>query len=109
MSDPGRVTIVRAQGGGACPSQWDAWDSEGRYWYLRYRGAYGTAHQFPDPDWRTWDWEHPGGLLYFDNADTDPLDGFITLREFCERAGLALKLEGEGPVPEGTRQEIIDG
>lgn len=27
----------------ACPSQWDAWASDGTYVYLRYRHGYGTV------------------------------------------------------------------
>lgn len=62
----------------ACPSQWDAWDEEGNYWYLRFRHGYGTA-------------EDCGGTAqFFFDADSNGLDGVIDLQNFCNRAGIEL-------------------
>ena len=30
---------------GACPSQWDAWDAEDNYYYVRYRHGLLTVHK----------------------------------------------------------------
>lgn len=81
------VIIVRAvQTCGACPSQWDAWDLDGNYWYLRYRHGRGTAVRQPGPDWRTWADRQPN-ISFTRGGDEGP-DGWIELDEFCERAGL---------------------
>jgi len=46
------VTLVKAvQTSSACPSQWDAWDANGQYYYLRYRHAHGTVHRYSGPEW----------------------------------------------------------
>ena len=51
----GEVTLVRIiQTCAAMPSQWDAWDLDGNYWYLRYRFSRGTAERQPGPDYTTW-------------------------------------------------------
>lgn len=90
------VTLVRArQTSVACPSQWDAWDGAGNYWYLRYRGAFGSARQYAQgPAWYLDEsYPEPAETLSFDNEDADPLDGCIGLEEFARRAGLTLALE----------------
>lgn len=76
-----RVTLVRAvQTGFACPSQWDAWDADGGYYYLRYRWGHGTASS-----------ERSDSLVAeFDTGDS--LGGVIDLDEFCQRAGIRLEL-----------------
>jgi hypothetical protein len=33
----------------ACPSQWDAWTTDGQYLYLRYRGGRGTVDAYDAP------------------------------------------------------------
>lgn len=61
------------------PSQWDAWDRRGRYYYLRYRYGHGTAERggpYCEPIAEFW-------------HDT-PWGGFISLTEFAERSGLRL-------------------
>lgn len=86
------VVIVKAvQTCLACPSQWDAWDSEGRYWYLRYRHAHGEARQYTQgPDWyEDESWPEPVDLLTFSYGDS-PYDGVIELDKFCELAGIWL-------------------
>lgn len=85
------VILVRAiQTCAACPSQWDSWDLDGNYWYLRYRSGRGTAERQPSPDLDTWARETPN--ISFDTGD--PLDGDIGLDEFCRLAGLNLALAG---------------
>ncbi len=80
------VIIVRViQTCTACPSQWDAWDLDGNYWYLRYRHGVGTATRQPGPDWETWDWREPN--IRFDTGDGN---GCIELDDFCRLAGLNL-------------------
>jgi hypothetical protein len=75
------VTLTRAvQTCWACPSQWDAWDADGRYYYLRYRSGHGSVRadgaRYPVAD--------------FDYGDS--LDGFIELEKFAELAGIRLEL-----------------
>lgn len=46
------LTLVRVvQTSSACPSQWDAWDADGNYYYLRYRHAHGTVERHSGPEW----------------------------------------------------------
>jgi hypothetical protein len=35
----------------ACPAQWDAWDADGNYYYLRFRHGCGEMRQYTDQDW----------------------------------------------------------
>jgi hypothetical protein len=72
----------------ACPSQWDAWDLDGNYWYLRYRHGHGTAERQPGPEPNSWTDKPPN--ISFNHGDR--LSGSIGLEEFCERAGLNLVL-----------------
>lgn len=85
-----RPVIVRAeQTCFGCPAQWDAWDEEGRYWYLRFRFGYGSAECAGTPE--RWDTGSVlTGKLSF--RDDDDMAGVISLEEFCERAGLELRL-----------------
>lgn len=80
------ITITRAvQTSGACPSQWDAWDAEGNYYYLRFRHGHGSVQAMKAPgegDYRS----EPVASF----TDDDPLNGSIELDEFAERAGIAL-------------------
>ena len=72
---------------GACPAQWDAWDVDGNYWYLRYRHSRGTAERQPGPDVATWTNRQPN--ISFDTMDGETYaDGWIELRDFCRLAGL---------------------
>lgn len=100
------ITLVRAvQTSIACPSQWDAWDAEGRYYYLRFRHGYGTVEAAPTKElWRAdcvelpvseerpyggYSWPGTDFLSEHDFEDEEA-DGSITLEGFCEKAGLAL-------------------
>ena len=77
----------------ACPSQWDAWDEHGRYWYLRYRSGVGTAEQLSGPDFQQM---HTHSEITFNYGDM--FDGSITLKKFCQLAGITLRL--------GTRRRL---
>ncbi len=83
--------IVRAvQTCHACPSQWDAWDEDGQYWYLRYRSGRGTAEKQPGSMEWSMKTEPEFSFQY-----GDALDGIISLEEFCQRAGITLALGKE--------------
>lgn len=87
---PAEIALVRAEQ--TCPShpaQWDAWDLDGRYWYLRYRGGLGTAGR---------DYDLDAVPLSFDTGDR--WDGEIGLAEFCRRIGVAWAPELAGTVTE---------
>jgi hypothetical protein len=91
MASPVQCVILTqvAQTCFACPSQWDAWDADGRYYHLRYRHGCGQVRRYASEDWYKTpppqdcevvaDFEHGG-----------PLEGCIGLAEFCALAGLAL-------------------
>lgn len=71
------VILVRAnQTCTACPSQWDARDADGRYWYLRFRHGRGTMGR-----------DYLSDPLSFD-VDGDGPDGEISLGEFTRRIGV---------------------
>jgi hypothetical protein len=106
------ITLVRAaQTSMACPAQWDAWDAEGRYYYLRFRHGCGSVESAPTKElWRAecvelpeseerpyGGYEWPGtDFLHEHDFETGPeLDGSISLEEFCEKAGIALAPEIE--------------
>lgn len=101
------ITIVRAINTcNAVPSQWDAWDSDNRYWYLRYRFGHGSAEHFPEgPTW--YEKQQPGDPIpipkerhYF--LYGDELDGCINLEEFCHQIGFKLVLGGWAPPVSGS-------
>jgi hypothetical protein len=84
------VKLVRAvQTSMACPSQWDAWDAEGNYYYLRFRHGYGQIRQYKTEDWVDSDEDELIGVVgEFEHGD--PLDGSIELDEFATLAGIEL-------------------
>lgn len=70
------------------PSQWNAWDASGQYYYLRYRCGRGTVEtagspeDYVDPDtWSTTVREFRHG---------DQLEGEIELGQFLELARMRL-------------------
>lgn len=80
------ITIVRAvQTCAACPAQWDSWDAEGNYYYLRFRHGHGTVQTMEAPGSGDY-WAEPVASF----TDDDPWNGTIELEEFAERAGIAL-------------------
>lgn len=87
----------------ACPSQWDAWTTDGRYLYLRYRSGWGTAECFLEPGgqgaYSTLTLAelldvYPGMPPFVTETvavfDTGDGYGEIALERFCELAGLVL-------------------
>lgn len=87
------ITIVRTvQTSIACPSQWDAWDADGNYYYLRYRHGCGAVRQYRDENWtdRTYEEAVGDGRTVASFEHGDPLDGTISLPEFAELAGIML-------------------
>lgn len=78
----------------ACPSQWDAWDLDGNYWYLRYRHGHGTAERQRGPDPGTW--TNVGAPdISFQPDGAGHLDGSISLEDFCRHAGLNIAPSAE--------------
>lgn len=85
------VTIVRArQTGVVCPSQWDAWDAAGRYYYLRHRNGRGSVDHFPSPDIDTWGTDQLGNVAAFSGDMEYSEDPRAELADFCRRAGITL-------------------
>jgi hypothetical protein len=73
----------------ACPSQWDAWDAAGQYYYLRYRCGRGTVETAAsEEDYEDQKTAAPVLVANFNHGD--PLDGEISLAEFLRRAGMRL-------------------
>lgn len=101
------ITLVRAvQTSQICPSQWDAWDAEGRYYYLRFRHGCGSVESAPTKElWRaecvelpatkeqpygSYSWPGTDFLHEYAFEFGDELDGSISLEEFCQHSGLML-------------------
>lgn len=102
------LTLVRViQTCLACPSQWDAWDADGRYYYLRYRYGTGKVKHYRTEDWA----ESPQDELIAVVAEFEhghPLDGVISLEEFAERAGIAIAGDAMiTPLGDYWRDELI--
>src|SRR6266536_819421 len=73
----------------ACPSQWDAWDADGNYYYLRYRSGHGEIRRYRTEHWvDSTDDEYVETVGSFDYGH--PLDGSIDLTDFARLAGIAL-------------------
>lgn len=73
----------------ACPSQWDAWDAEGNYYYLKYRYGHGQVRHYQTEDWVESALDQLIAVVA-DFRHGHPLDGIISLEEFAERAGIAV-------------------
>lgn len=119
------MKLVRAiQTAMGCPSQWDAWDEEGNYYYLRYRHGWGEMTQYKDENWVDAPWKPdneidknvPGwgklantsyirSVAAFEHGD--PLDGFIELDEFCQLAGVELDLTMYTNYGEHLRDQLV--
>jgi hypothetical protein len=101
------ITIVKAvQTSIACPAQWDMWDESGNYYYARFRSGSASVIQYEDEDWvgapfladpedgNMTGWAYRGNVKFIGFVahftDEDEYRGWISLEEFCERAGLAL-------------------
>jgi len=84
------ITLVRAvQTCMACPSQWDAWDADGNYYYLRYRSGHGSIRRYRTENWPD-SIESEFIAEVADFTYGHPLDGHITLEEFAYLAGVTL-------------------
>lgn len=62
----------------ACPSQWDAWDADGNYYYLRFRFGHGKISK--ENSW-------PDFLADF--TEDDEWAGCIDLQEFMKQPEIA--------------------
>lgn len=88
------ITLARTvQTCSACPSQWDAWDADGNYYYLRYRWGVGTVDDEREE------------VARFKTGDA--YGGVMDLNEFCARAGLLIDegapTHNEGPAAGGGK------
>lgn len=86
------IELVKVvQTGLACPAQWDAWDTEGQYYYLRYRFGHGTVDMQPGPmdEVGADAWSLKGTVSAFRTSDDDSYDE-IGLSDFVALAGLTL-------------------
>jgi hypothetical protein len=84
------ITLVRVvQTCIACPSQWDGWDEDGNYYYLRYRSGHGSVRRYRTANWAdSDDDEYVETISEFDYGH--PLGGCIDLAGFARLAGIAL-------------------
>lgn len=72
------ITLTRTvQTCWGCPSQWDAWDADGTYYYLRYSWGTGTV-------------ERNGNEVVARFSCAPGWDGIIELEEFARLAGIKL-------------------
>lgn len=86
-----KLTFVRAvQTAMACPSQWDAWDADGNYYYCRYRYGHGQVRHYKTEDWVELGHEENLIGIVADFEFGHPLDGTMTLEEFAQHAGITL-------------------
>lgn len=77
----------------ACPSQWNAWDADGRFYYLRFRCGHGSVETAAGP--RDYvDPETPNTLVA-EFTHGDRWSGELTLDEFLALAGMALSAGAE--------------
>lgn len=67
----------------ACPSQWDAWDAAGNYYYLRYRWGIGTVE-------RTDTHGDTEGVTRFLHGDG--FAGVISLDDFMDKVSFVFEL-----------------
>lgn len=87
------VRLVRTvQTSFACPSQWDAWDAEGNYYYLRYRHGYGQIRRYENENWYELHPPHSECIEVIAEFEYgDPLDGDIELDDFARLAGIEIE------------------
>lgn len=92
MAEVVLIRIVQTCAG--APSQWDGWDADGNYYYMRYRFGIGTVESQPGPyETHGDEWVlHPkaDALRYFnDREEWDPLgESYIPLDEFLRKANV---------------------
>ena len=65
----------------ACPSQWDAWDAEGNYYYIRYRwGTLLVEKAISESAWMAGD-----ERLAYETTIGDALDGTLETKDMLEK------------------------
>ena len=80
MNDLQNVLIKRiVKTCSACPSQWDAWDVSGEYYYIRYRWGCLTVNK-----------HETNGMLIYDSEVGEYLGGWMNLEEMLECTGMKL-------------------
>lgn len=86
--DTGIPPLVRAvQTCAGCPSQWDAWDATGQYYYLRFRSSHGTVTMAESAErYRTCGDPDVGIIASFVHGDG--WCGVMGLEEFLAHAGV---------------------
>lgn len=84
---PPLVRVVQTCWG--CPSQWNAWDADGQYYYLRYRSGRGTIETAASEE-DYLDRETPPPVLVANFNHGCGFDSDISLEEFLQRAGIRL-------------------
>lgn len=71
----------------ACPSQWDAWDAEGNYYYIRYRhGHLSVDKAASSKEWYNSNYESLISMIH-----GDILDGSMTDGEMLELIGATVQ------------------
>jgi hypothetical protein len=85
------IKLVRAvQTSIAMPSQWDAWDADGKYYYLRFRHGVGSIRHYPGgAGWDRRDTEETPEHIASFEVDNE-WAGHIQLEEFAQKAGIEL-------------------
>lgn len=74
------ITLVKlVQTCAAYPSQWDGWDAEGNYYYIRYRYGILTVEK-GDSEYET--------IVHMKCGDT--MDGVMTVEEMLEHTEMEL-------------------
>jgi hypothetical protein len=116
------VKITRAvMTSSACPVQWDAWDAEGNYYYLRFRHGYGEMHQYENENWVGAPFPEGADVNFSNLHDINPMHirtvttfeledefGVDTLEQFAEHAGIELAPDlYETDYGEHLRDELI--
>lgn len=66
------------------PSQWNAWDADGQYYYLRYRSGRGTIETAASEE--DYLQNGPSGLVARFTADDEYYVGEMSLEEFLRLA-----------------------
>ena len=81
-----KVVIVKAiQTCPAAPTQWDAWDAEGRKYYFRHRHGRGRAERL-----NTEEIDNDGVFAQFQGELQFSADPRVSLESFCQQAGIEL-------------------
>ena len=79
----------------ACPSQWDAWDEDGNYVYIRYRHGHLSVESHTD---KAGFYTHGGpwtDYAIFEAYVGDGLDGYMETEEMLKLIGAEFEVEAE--------------